>query len=147
MAAWHRRRTILPLRARLVRTCDPCWVAFYSGPDSTQNSLPSGSRITTWLGYRWTTLAPSFSSLATSVATSPGARRSKCIRFLADLAPGTLLNQMFGPPQPAASTNALSGVDSSSTSEPKTAAQNWASVSASAASKDTDLITLGMPET
>ena len=76
--------------------------------------------------------------------TAPGARRSKCIRFLAALASGTLVNQIFGPPQPAASTNALSVVESSSTSEPKTAAQNLASASASAASNDTDLITLGM---
>ena len=86
------QRPDLPLRARPVRICDPCWGCFYSGPASTQNSLPSGSRITVWLRYRWTTLAPSFFSLATSVATSPGARRSKCIRFLADLASGTLLN-------------------------------------------------------
>jgi hypothetical protein len=57
---------------------------------------------------------------------------------------GNLVNQIFGPPQPAASTNALSVVESSSTSEPKTAAQNLASASASAASNDTDLITLGM---
>src|SRR5215472_17597733 len=75
----------------------------------------------------------------------PGARRSKCIRFLAVLDSGTRANQMFGPPQPAASTNALSAVESSSTSEPKTPAQNLASTSASAASKDTDLITLGTP--
>jgi hypothetical protein len=54
------------------------------------------------------------------------------------------MNQIFGPPQPAASTNALSAVESSSTTEPKAADQNLASASASAASKDTDLITLGM---
>jgi len=61
------------------------------------------------------------------------------------LASGTRLNQMFGPPQPAASTKALSGVESSSTSDPKTAAQNPASASASAASNDTDSITAGTP--
>ncbi len=49
------------------------------------------------------------------------------------------------PPQPGASTNALSAVESSSTSDPSTAAQNLASASASAASNDADLITLGMP--
>ena len=52
---------------------------------------------------------------------------------------------MFGPPQPAASTKALSAVESSSTSDPRTAAQNLASASASAASNDTDLITLDTP--
>jgi hypothetical protein len=57
------------------------------------------------------------------------------------------MNQMFGPPQPAASTNALSAVESSSTSDPKTAAQNLASASASAASNVTVLITLAMPGT
>src|SRR5215471_3604410 len=51
---------------------------------------------------------------------------------------------MFGPPQPAASTKAFSAVESSSTSDPSTAAQNLASASASAASNDTDLITLGI---
>src|SRR5215471_8658352 len=50
---------------------------------------------------------------------------------------------MFGPPQPAASTKAFSAVESSSTSDPSAAAQNLASASASAASNDTDLITLG----
>jgi hypothetical protein len=54
------------------------------------------------------------------------------------------VNQIFGPPQPAASTNAFATVESSSTSEPKTAAQNLASAGASAASKETDLITLGI---
>jgi hypothetical protein len=57
---------------------------------------------------------------------------------------GTRANQMFGPPQPAASRYALSDVDSSSTSDPNTAAQNRASTSASAASKVTVLMTLGM---
>jgi hypothetical protein len=55
------------------------------------------------------------------------------------------VNQTFGPPQPAASTKALSAVESSSTPDPGGAAQNLASASASAASNDTDLITLGMP--
>ena len=73
-----------------------------------------------------------------------GSPQVECIRFFAALGSGTLVSQIFGPPQPAASTNALSGVESSSTSEPKTAAQNLASASASAASNDTDLITLGM---
>jgi hypothetical protein len=89
-------------------------------------------------------LAPRPASLDTSAATVPGARRSKCIRFLAALASGTLVNQMFGPPQPAASTNALAGLESSSTSEPSAAAQNLASARASAASNETDLITLAM---
>src|SRR5215470_2164371 len=117
------------------------------GPGSTQNSLPSGSRMTVWPGSRRSTTAPSDSSLATSAATAPGARRSKCMRFLAVLGSGTRMNQMFGPPQPAASTNALSAVDSSSTSDPKTAAQNLASASASAASNVTVLITLAMSGT
>lgn len=77
-------------------------------------------------------------------ATGPGARRSKWTRFFAVLTSGTFANQTFGPPQPAASTNALSLVESSSTSEPKTAAQKVASRTASAASNVTDLITLGM---
>src|SRR5215470_15496955 len=115
------------------------------GPGSTQNSLPSGSRMTVWLGSRRSTTAPSASSLVTSAATAPGARRSKCMRFLAVLGSGTRMNQMFGPPQPAASTNALSAVDSSSTSDPKAAAQNVASASASVASNETDLITEGTP--
>jgi hypothetical protein len=63
-----------------------------------------------------------------------GGTQVKCIRFFAALASGTLLNQMFGPPQPAASTKALSEVESSSTSDPKTAAQNVASARASTAS-------------
>jgi hypothetical protein len=67
--------------------------------------------------------------------------------LFAALGSGTLVNQIFGPPQPAASTNALSAVESSSASEPKTAAQNLASASASAASKETGLITLTMPVT
>jgi hypothetical protein len=50
----------------------------------------------------------------------PEARKSKCIRFLAS---GTWVNQMFGPPQPVAPTKALLVVESSSTSDPKTAAQ------------------------
>jgi DNA-binding TFAR19-related protein (PDSD5 family) len=54
---------------------------------------------------------------------------------------------MFGPPQPAASTNALSAVESSSTSEPSAAAQNVASARASAASNETALITLAMTGT
>src|SRR5690348_12236040 len=54
---------------------------------------------------------------------------------------------MFGPPQPAASTNALPAVESSSTSEPSAAAQNVASARASAASNETALITLAMTET
>ena len=48
---------------------------------------------------------------------------------------------MFGPPQPAASTNALSAVESSSTSDPSAAAQKPASASASVASNETVLIT------
>jgi hypothetical protein len=47
---------------------------------------------------------------------------------------------MFGPPQPAASTKALAGVESSSTSEPSAAAQNLAVRSASGQSNDTDLM-------
>src|SRR5262249_39601280 len=115
-----------------------------TGPGSTQNSLPSGSAMTKWSPICSTTVAPSALSLATSTPTAPGARRSKCIRFFARLGSGTLVNQMFGPPQPAASTNALSLVESSSASVPKTAAQNLASATASTASKDTDLITLRM---
>ena len=68
--------------------------------------------------------------------------RSRTILETVYLRSGTLLNQMFGPPQPAASTKAFSLVDSSSTSDPNTAAQNLASRSASAPSNDTDLITL-----
>src|SRR5690348_16750150 len=67
------------------------------------------------------------------------------MRFLAVLGSGTRVNQMLGPPHPAASTNALSRVDSSSTSDPNTAAQNVASASASAASKETVLITDAIP--
>jgi hypothetical protein len=51
---------------------------------------------------------------------------------------------MFGPPQPAASTKAFPAVESSSTSDPSTAAQNPARASASAASNVTVLMTLGM---
>src|SRR5437764_197729 len=69
------------------------------------------------------------------------------MRFLAVLASGTRVNQMLGPPHPAASTNALSAVESSSTSEPNTAAQNLASASASAASNETDLMTEAMGAT
>ena len=60
-----------------------------AGPGSTQNSLPSGSAMTVWPVWRATTVAPSSSSLATSARTGPGARRSKCIRFLAVLVSGT----------------------------------------------------------
>src|SRR6478735_10558287 len=89
-------------------------------------------------------VAPSSSSLTTSAATGPGARRSKCIRFFAVLPSGTAANQMFGPPQPAASTNALSAVESSSTSDPSAAAQNVASRSASPQSNVTDLMEVAM---
>src|SRR3984893_1406382 len=92
-------------------------------------------------GKRCSTTAPRPSSRSTSSSIGPGARKSKCPRFLAVLGSGTWLNQMLGPPQPAASTKALPSVESSSTSDPRTAAQNRASAGASAASNDTDLIT------
>ena len=85
---------------------------------STQNSLPSTSRITTRSCPSLTTVAPSCSSRDTSSWIAPGARRSKCSLFLAVLGSGTRANQRLGPPQPGASTNALSDVDSSSTSSP-----------------------------
>ncbi len=62
------------------------------------------------------------------------------MRFFAVLPSGTRANHMLGPPQPGASTNALSDVDSSSTSVPSAAAQNRASTSASALSNVTDLM-------
>ena len=42
-------------------------------------------------------------------------RRSKCWRFLATFASGTRWNHRLGPPHPAGSTHARSGVLSSST--------------------------------
>ena len=89
---------------------------------------------------------PEFFQPGHLAATGPGARRSKCIRFLAVLPSGTRKNQI-GPPQPAASTNALSAVESSSTSEPSAAAQKVASARASVASNETALITLAMTGT
>jgi len=73
-----------------------------------------------------------------------GARRSKWTRFFAVLGSGTLLNQMFGPPHPGASTNACSAVESSSTFEPSAAAQKVARAIGSAQSKVTDLMKLGI---
>src|SRR6185437_9202012 len=123
-------------RSGLVRDAAVAPAGYYS----TQNSLPSGSAITVRSGPSSRTVAPSLASLATSSGTGPGARRSKCTRFLAILASGTRTNHMFGPPQPAASTKARSGADSSSTSVPSAAAQNRATRSASAQSQVTVLI-------
>src|SRR5947207_14671636 len=109
--------------------------AVSAGLGSTQNSLPSGSRMTTWESNRSTALAPSPSSRATSSSIEVSVRRSRCRRFFAVLGSGTRLNHMFGPPHAGASTNALSGVESSSTSDPRTAAQNRAWANASPQSK------------
>lgn len=57
---------------------------------------------------------------------------------------GTALNQMLGPPQPGASTKARSAVESSSTFDPRAAAQNSASRKASAQSKVSVLMKLAM---
>ncbi len=61
------------------------------------------------------------------------------MRFFAVLPSGTRWNHSVGPPQPGGSTNALSGVEASSTSDPRAAAQNVARRTASAASNVTDL--------
>src|SRR6266498_1813209 len=85
------------------------WAALRSyATYSTQNSLPSGSRITVRSAPASTTVAPRETRRATSNRTSPCARRSKCMRFLAVFGSGTRTNHMFGPPQPGASTYARS---------------------------------------
>src|SRR6266498_4042196 len=81
------------------------WAALRSyATYSTQNSLPSGSRITVRSAPASTAVAPRETRRATSNRTSPCARRSKCMRFLAVFGSGTRTNHMFGPPQPGAST-------------------------------------------
>src|SRR3954453_24034293 len=112
---------------------------------STQNSLPSGSCMTTSSSPSRRTDAPRAWRRATSSEIPPGARRSKCRRFLAVFSSGTRLNHMFGPPQPAASTYALSRVDSSSTLAPRAAAQNLASSRASRQSDVTLLMNVTTP--
>src|SRR5207253_215475 len=84
---------------------------------------------------RSVTVAPSPSKRRTSSSTEVRVRRSRWTRFFAVFGSGTRLNHMFGPPQAGASTNAFSVVESSSTSEPSTEAQNRAWASASPQSK------------
>lgn len=67
------------------------------------------------------------------------------LAILAVFGSGTRLNHMFGPPQPGASTYALSDVDSSSTSVPSAAAQKFATTRASAQSNVTVLIHTAIP--
>ncbi len=111
----------------------------HGGPQgSTQNSFPSGSAMTTSSPSARMTRPPSATSLSTSASTGPMARRSKCWRFLAVFGSGTRRNHRLGPPQPAGSTQARSAVLSSSTFEPRAAAQNAASARASVQSNVTD---------
>ena len=74
----------------------------------------------------------------------PGSLQIEVHPVLAALALGHWINQMFGSPHPAASTKALLVVESSSTSDPNTAAQNVASAKASPASNVTDLMTVAI---
>src|SRR5215218_4278485 len=67
------------------------------------------------------------------------------MRLAASLGPRPPRNQMLGPPQAAASTYARSEVDSSSTSDPRAAAQKRATRRASTQSTVRSLMNAAMP--
>jgi hypothetical protein len=77
-------------------------------------SLPSGACITVWPRWRRTTVALRFCVLDTSAATTSEALQSKCIWFFAASGSGT-------PGESRYLNHLLSVVESSSTSEPRTA--------------------------
>jgi hypothetical protein len=106
--------------------------------------VASGSRMTVMSWYRSTTSAPSATRRSTSSAMLVDARRSRWTRLGAAFGSRPPRNQTFGPPHPAASTKARSGVESSSTSEPSAAAQNRATRRASTQSKVRFLTNDGM---